>query len=388
MASIRPETREMIERLVGFDTTSARSNLALIDFAQHYLESRGARCRRTLDAGASKANLFASLGPAAPGGVVLSGHSDVVPVDGQPWDSDPFRVVERDGRLYGRGTADMKSFLATALALVPEFQAQPLRRPIHIALSYDEEVGCTGVGAMLRDITENLPAPEMVIVGEPTDMRIVNGHKGCYLFETRVKGQAAHSSQPHRGGNAILAAGRLIAFLAEAAAQKRRAAPADSPFDPPYTTFNLGQIEGGKAINIVAQDCSFTWEFRPLPGEDTEAIVAAFEAHAREAVLPALSEFAPGAAIETARLATVLPLAPEAEGAAESLVRRLSGVNDSGVVSFGTEGGIFQAAGLSTVVFGPGSIDQAHKPNEFITLAQVAACEAFLLKLRDWAAAG
>ena len=387
MASIRPETREMIERLVGFDTTSAKSNLALIDFAQHYLESRGARCRRTLNAEASKANLFASLGPAAPGGVVLSGHSDVVPVDGQPWDSDPFRVVERDGRLYGRGTADMKSFLATALALVPEFQAQPLRRPIHIALSYDEEVGCTGVGAMLRDITENLPAPEMVIVGEPTDMRIVNGHKGCYLFETRVKGLAAHSSQPHRGGNAILAAGRLIAFLAEAAAQKRRAAPADSPFDPPYTTFNLGQIEGGKAINIVAQDCSFTWEFRPLPGEDTEAIVAAFEAHAREAVLPALSEFAPDAAIETARLATVLPLAPEAEGAAESLVRRLSGVNDSGVVSFGTEGGIFQAAGLSTVVFGPGSIDQAHKPNEFITLAQIAACEAFLLKLRDWAAA-
>ena len=388
MASIRPETREMIERLVGFDTTSAKSNLALIDFAQHYLESRGARCRRTLNAEASKANLFASLGPAAPGGVVLSGHSDVVPVDGQPWDSDPFRVVERDGRLYGRGTADMKSFLATALALVPEFQAQPLRRPIHIALSYDEEVGCTGVGAMLHDITENLPAPEMVIVGEPTDMRIVNGHKGCYLFETRVKGQAAHSSQPHRGGNAILAAGRLIAFLAEAAAQKRRAAPADSPFDPPYTTFNLGQIEGGKAINIVAQDCSFTWEFRPLPGEDTEAIVAAFEAHAREAVLPALSEFAPGGAIETARLATVLPLAPEAEGAAESLVRRLSGVNDSGVVSFGTEGGIFQAAGLSTVVFGPGSIDQAHKPNEFITLAQVAACEDFLLKLRDWAAGG
>jgi len=388
MASIRPETREMIERLVGFDTTSAKSNLALIDFAQHYLESRGARCRRTLNAEASKANLFASLGPAAPGGVVLSGHSDVVPVDGQSWDSDPFRVVERDGRLYGRGTADMKSFLATALALVPEFQAQPLRRPIHIALSYDEEVGCTGVGAMLHDITENLPAPEMVIVGEPTDMRIVNGHKGCYLFETRVKGQAAHSSQPHRGGNAILAAGRLIAFLAEAAAQKRRAAPADSPFDPPYTTFNLGQIEGGKAINIVAQDCSFTWEFRPLPGEDTEAIVAAFEAHAREAVLPALSEFAPGGAIETARLATVLPLAPEAEGAAESLVRRLSGVNDSGVVSFGTEGGIFQAAGLSTVVFGPGSIDQAHKPNEFITLAQVAACEDFLLKLRDWAAGG
>lgn len=378
----------MIDRLVGFDTTSAKSNLALIDFAQDYLESQGARCRRTLNDEGTKANLFATLGPEAPGGVVLSGHSDVVPVEGQAWTSDPFRVVERDGRLYGRGTADMKTFLATALALVPEFQARPLRRPIHIALSYDEEVGCTGVGAMVRDIAANLPQPDMVIVGEPTGMKIVNGHKGCYLFETRVGGQAAHSSQPHHGGNAIVAAGRLIAFLAEMAAERRTAAPSDSNFDPPYTTFNLGQIEGGRAINIVAQDCRFTWEFRPLPGEDTEAIVAAFEAHARDAVLPALREFAAAASIETERLATVPPLAPENEGAAESLVRRLSGVNDTGVVSFATEGGIFQAAGLSTVVFGPGSIDQAHKPDEFITLAQVAACEDFLLKLRDWAAEG
>lgn len=378
----------MIERLVGFDTTSAKSNLALIDFAQDYLERQGARCRRTLSSDGTKANLFATLGPDTPGGVVLSGHSDVVPVEGQAWDSDPFRVVERDARLYGRGTADMKSFLATALALVPEFQAWPLRRPIHIAFSYDEEVGCTGVGSMVRDIAANLPQPEMVIVGEPTDMKIVNGHKGCYLFETRVTGQAAHSSQPHHGGNAIFAAGRLIAFLAETAAQRRAAAPDGSDFDPPYTTFNLGQIEGGKAINIVAQDCRFTWEFRPLPGEDIASIVAAFEAHARDAVLPALREFAPSASIETERLATVPPLAPETEGAAESLVRRLSGVNDTRVVSFGTEGGIFQAAGLSTVVFGPGSIDQAHKPNEFIALAQVAACEAFLLKLREWAAGG
>jgi len=386
MASIRPQTREMIDRLVGFDTTSAKSNTALIDFAQDFLERHGARCRRTANAEGSKANLFASLGPESAGGVVLSGHSDVVPVDGQPWDTDPFRVVERDGRLYGRGTADMKSFLAAALALVPEFQARPLSRPLHIALSYDEEVGCTGVGSMIRDITENLPAPEMVIVGEPTDMKIVNGHKGCYLFETRVRGQAAHSSQPHRGGNAILAAGELIAFLARLAREKREKAPAGSPFDPPYTTFNLGQIEGGKAINIVAQDCRFCWEFRPLPGEDTEAIVAAFETFARDEVLPALAEFAPGAGIATERLATVLPLAPESDGAAEALVRRLSGVNDTGVVSFGTEGGLFQEAGMSTVVFGPGSIDQAHKPNEYITLAQVAACEAFLLKLRDWAA--
>ncbi len=387
MAGVSPETLALIERLVAFDTTSAKSNLALIDFAEDYLTRHGARCRRTTNADGSKANLFASLGPETAGGVVLSGHSDVVPVDGQPWDSDPFSVVQRDGRLYGRGTADMKSFLATALALVPEFQARPLARPLHIAMSYDEEVGCTGVGGMIRDITENLPRPDMVIVGEPTQMRIINGHKGCYIFETRIRGRAAHSSQPHHGGNAIVAAGRLIAFLADLAAQKRREAPADSPFDPPYTTFNPGQVEGGKALNIVAQDCRLAWEFRPLPGENVDAIIAAFEAHAQNEVLPALAEFAPEASIATERLATVLPLTPENDGAAESLVRHLSGSNAAaGVVSFGTEGGLFQAAGISAVVFGPGSIDQAHKPNEFITLDQVAACEEFLLKLRDWAA--
>ena len=265
-------------------------------------------------------------------------------------------------------------------------RSSPLTRPLHIALSYDEEVGCTGVGGMIRDITENLPPPDMVIVGEPTQMRIVNGHKGCFIFETRITGQAAHSSQPHHGGNAIMAAGRLIAFLAEMAARKRRDAPPDSPFDPPYTTFNLGQIEGGRAINIVAQDCRFGWEFRPIPGDDPEAIVQAFEAYAEKHVLPALAEFAPAAAIETERMARVLPLAPEEDGAAERLVRHLSGSNaPAGVVAFGTEGGLFQAAGLSAVVFGPGSIDQAHKPNEFIALDQVAACEDFLLKLRDWA---
>jgi acetylornithine deacetylase len=387
MTGLQADTRGMIERLVGFDTTSAKSNLALIDFAQDYLEGQGARCRRSANAEGTKANLLASFGPEVAGGVVLSGHSDVVPVDGQVWDSDPFTVVERNGRLYGRGTADMKSFLAVAMALAPAFQAQPLTKPLHIAFSYDEEVGCTGVQGLLHDLAANLPRPEMVIVGEPTSMRIVNGHKGCFLFETRITGQAAHSSQPHRGGNAIFAAGRLIAFLADLAEKKRAAAEVDSAFDPPYTTFNLGQIEGGKAMNIVAQDCFFGWEFRPVPGEDAEALIAAYESFAASEVLPALREFAPEATIETRRPATVPALAPEDDGAAENLVRHLSGLNDSGVVSFATEGGLFQDLGLSTVVFGPGSIDQAHKPNEFITLDQVAACEAFLLKLRDWAAA-
>lgn len=384
---IRPASREMIEKLVGFDTVSAKSNLALIDFVESYLESQGARCQRSTNPEGTKANLLASLGPDLPGGVVLSGHSDVVPVDDQPWDSDPFTLVEKDGRLYGRGTADMKSFLAIALGLVPEFTAQPLARPIHLAFSYDEEVGCTGVPGLINDLTHNLPEPALVIVGEPTSMQIVNGHKGCFLFETRIKGQAAHSSLPQLGANAIMAAGRIIAHIAALAEEKRSAADPDNPFDPPYTSFNLGEINGGKAINIVAQDCRFTWEFRPLPGEDTQAIIAEIERFTREDVLPKLREFAPHAEIETLRPATVLPLAPEDEGAAETLVRRLTGANDSRVVSFGTEGGLFQAAGLSTIVFGPGSIDQAHQANEYIDLMQVAACETFLLKLRDWASA-
>ncbi|GAB4355080.1 MAG: acetylornithine deacetylase [Kiloniellaceae bacterium] len=385
--SIRPQTRAMIDRLVGFDTTSAKSNLALIDFAQDYLESQGARCRRTTNPEGSKANLFASFGPETAGGVVLSGHSDVVPVDGQPWDSDPFTVVERDSRLYGRGTADMKSFLAVALALAPDFAARPLQRPLHIAMSFDEETGCLGVGHLIDDIAANLPPPAMVIVGEPTAMRIVNGHKGCYVFETRVRGKAAHSSQPSHGGNAIVAAARLIAFLEELTEEKRRNAAADSPFDPPYSTVNVGEIAGGTAVNIVAQDCRFGWDLRTVPGDDVAASIAAFRAHTETVVLPILRRFAPDATIETVQKAGVEPLAPEDDGAAETLVRRLSGFNAAaGVVSFGTEGGLFQRAGLSTVVFGPGSIDHAHKPNEFIALDQVAACEDFMLKLRDWAA--
>lgn len=386
MTTRRYSPREMIERLVAFDTTSSKSNRALIDFAEGYLKGLGAATRRTGEG--EKANLFATLGPPVAGGVVLSGHSDVVPVDGQDWHSDPFRVVEKDGRLYGRGTADMKSFLAVALAMAPDFLAAPLKVPIHLAISYDEEVGCLGVPRLIRDIAAALPAPRMVIVGEPTSMQIVNAHKGITFFRTRVTGKPAHSSQPHRGASAILAAARLIAHIGELAAEKRRAAPADSRFEPPYTTFNVGRIEGGAAFNIIPQDCVFDWEFRALPGEDTAAITASFERCAAEQVLPALREFDPAAGIATEVIADVAPLRPEAEGAAEALVRRLSGANRSAVVSFTTEGGLFQEAGFSTVVFGPGSIDQGHQPDEFIEISQVEACEAFFLKLRDWAAGG
>lgn len=377
------DPKEMIARLIAFPTVSSRSNLDLIDWVEERLTGLGARCRRTANAEGTKANLFASIGPDIPGGIVLSGHSDVVPVEGQTWSSDPFTLTERDGRLYGRGTADMKSFLAIALALAPEFAARPLRRPIHLAFSYDEEVGCLGVGGLIEDMSANLPLPALAIIGEPTDMRLVTGHKAVHAFRTSITGRPAHSSQPHRGAGAIFAAGRMIEKLWQLGQEKRQ--HSDPRFEPPYTTVQVGTIEGGTALNILPGACSFVWEYRSLPGDDPTDIHRRMEAFAQEEVLPALREFAPEADIVTEAIAAVPPLTPEREGAAEALVRRLTGANESRMVAFTTEGGLFQQAGLSTVVCGPGSIDQAHQPDEFIELSQVEACTAFLRRLADWA---
>lgn len=386
MSGERLNPRELIARLVSFPTISERSNLGLIDWAEGYLSAHGARCRRTMNEEGTKANLFATIGPEVAGGVVLSGHSDVVPVEGQSWSSDPFVVTERNGRLYGRGTADMKSFLAIAMALAPEFAARPLRRPIHIAMSYDEEIGCLGVASMIQDIMANLPPPGLVIIGEPTSMRLVTGHKGVNLFRTRVIGRAAHSSQPHRGAGAILAAGRLIDYLWRLGEEQRQ--QRDPRFEPPWTTVQVGLIEGGTAVNILPAECSFFWEYRNLPSQDSSAIRKLFEDYCEREVLPGLREFAPEARIETEAVALVPPLAQEEDGAAEALVRRLTGANESAAVSFATEGGLFQRAGLSTVVCGPGSIDQAHQPDEYIELEQIEACIAFMRRLADWACSG
>ncbi len=380
--------RQMIERLIAFDTTSAKSNLALIDFAEDLLKRHGVPCRRTADSSGKKANLFATLGPRIAGGVVLSGHTDVVPVDGQPWTSDPFKVMERDRRLYGRGTADMKSFIAVALALVPEALAADLKAPIHIAMSYDEEVGCLGVGDLIADVKANLPMPRMVIIGEPTSMKLVTAHKGVSGFETRISGREAHSSQPQNAANAILAAAELVAFIAGMAEERRQGLHQNKRFEPPYTTFNVGTIEGGSALNIVPRHAAFRWEFRLVPGDDGDAILARFKQFAEDQVLPRLRAHAPEATITTDVLSQVPPLRPETDSPAEVLVRLLTGANRSETVAYGTEGGLFQEAGFSTVVCGPGSIDQAHRPDEFIEFAQVESCAVFLRKLIGWAAKG
>jgi acetylornithine deacetylase len=381
-----PSPTEVLRRLVAFDTVSANSNLALIDWVVGYLDGHGIAARLTFDETHSKANLFATIGPQdAGGGVILSGHTDVVPVAGQAWDSDPFALVERDGRLYGRGTADMKSFIAIALALVPEFKARALKRPIHLALSFDEEVGCFGAPRLIEALPRGIGRPGLVIVGEPTNMEVANAHKGCHVFATSVTGLEAHSSAPQRGVNAIVAASEIIQFIAGLAGEARAASRPASGFEPPYTSFNIGTISGGTAMNIIARECEFTWEFRPLPGEDSAAIRARIDAFVASDLLPRLRQVHPGADVTTRALASVPGLAPEAGSPAEELARQLTGANQSTVVAYGTEAGLFQDAGIPAVICGPGSMEQGHKPNEFITLAQIEAGTEFQRRLADWA---
>jgi acetylornithine deacetylase len=381
-----PSPTEVLRRLVAFDTVSANSNLALIDWVVGYLDGHGIAARLTFDETRSKANLFATIGPQdAGGGVILSGHTDVVPVAGQAWDSDPFALVERDGRLYGRGTADMKSFIAIALALIPEFKARALKRPIHLALSFDEEVGCFGAPRLIEALPRGTGRPGLVIVGEPTNMEVANAHKGCHVFATSVTGLEAHSSAPQRGVNAIVAASEIIQFIAGLAGEARAASRPASGFEPPYTSFNIGTISGGTAMNIIARECEFTWEFRPLPGEDSAAIRARIDAFVASDLLPRLRQVHPGADVTTRALASVPGLAAEAGSPAEELARQLTGANQSTVVAYGTEAGLFQDAGIPAVICGPGSMEQGHKPNEFITLAQIEAGTEFQRRLADWA---
>ena len=379
--------RDMLAKLVAFDTTSAKSNLALIDFVRDYLASHGIESRLIFDDQRSKANLYASLGPGGAGGVVLSGHTDVVPVAGQPWSADPFTLRESNGKLYGRGSCDMKGFIALALSLVPEMQAAGLKRPIHIALSYDEELGCLGAPRMIADIKANLPLPDVAIVGEPTRLKLGNKHKGCYGFDLEVTGRDGHSSATHRGVNAIACAARAIAYLDDMAERFRREGPFDPGFDPPYTTFNVGEIGGGTAVNIIARQCKVAWEFRPIPAVDPKTVIAEVERFLNQNLTPRMREKAPEAGVTMREACVVPPLVPRPGSPAEALARHLTGANDTIGLAFGTEAGQFQEIGIDAIVCGPGSIEQAHQPDEFIELSQFAEGEAFLRRLIDWATA-
>ncbi len=374
--------REMIAALVGFDTTSRNSNLPLIDFVANYLAGHGVSAERVFNTDGKKANLIATLGPMQDGGIVLSGHTDVVPVDGQAWSSDPFVVTERDGRLYGRGTADMKSFSAVALALVPEFLRRGLRIPIHFALSYDEEIGCLGAPSLIAQLQTRVRSA-LVIVGEPTSMAVVDAHKGIRSFSTVVTGHSVHSSQVHRGVNAISIAVDLIGYLETLGAEMARRGDPSARFDPPCTTVHVGVIDGGTAVNIVPRQCRFAWEYRPLPGADEDEIIRRFETHVQKNVLPGMRARAADTDIVTKPRAAVPTFRADAGSAAVTLVLRLAQQNAAEAVAYGTEAGLFEGAYLPAVVCGPGDIAQAHQPDEFISLEQVEACVQFFHRLMD-----
>jgi len=378
----RLSPRQILDHLVAFPTVSRDSNLPLIDWVEEYLESHGVTAHRVWNEDRTKASLFAHIGPEVAGGVVLSGHSDVVPVDGQAWSSDPWTVTERGGRLYGRGTCDMKGFVALALAAVPLALAADLKRPLQLALSHDEELGCTGAPPMIAEMARSLPRAAAVIVGEPSRFSVVTGHKGGTGLKVHVQGFEVHSSLIHTGVSAIMAAAPLIDF-----ANRMNAANAARPptalaqlFDPPWTTLHVGMIQGGTAHNITAADCRFSCEFRVVPGEDIEDWVAAFEGQVAQATA-AMQAIRPETGITLDRFFVVPPLRPETDGAAEALVRRLTGDNATHVVSYGTEAGQFQAEGYSAVVCGPGDIAQAHQPDEYLEISEFDAGWSFMQRL-------
>ncbi|MDX1620166.1 MAG: acetylornithine deacetylase [Nitriliruptorales bacterium] len=374
-------TLTILERLVAADTTSRGSNLALIEIVEELLTASGVESQRVPNEDGTKAGLIARIGPEADGGIVLSGHTDCVPVDEQPWTTDPFELHETGGRLYGRGTADMKGFLAAVLAQLDVLTGADLTRPVILALSYDEELGTLGAPSLVAELLATQPRPAAVVVGEPTGLQVVNAHKGVRAFTTTVHGLDAHSSQPQRGANAIAALARIATAIDDLATRHREAA-ADPDFEPPYTTFNLATIQGGQAINIIPRRAEMTWEYRPVPADDSDAILQQVQERAEDDVLPRLREHHPGAAIEFATDAVVPTLAPEDDGVAEALVRELMDIQaPAETVAFGTDGGHFQAAGLSTVVFGPGSIDQAHQPDEYIDESQLERFAPFIPRL-------
>lgn len=378
---------ELLARLVSFDTTSAKTNIPLIEFVEDYLDGHGIASQRAPTADGLKSSLFATIGPPDTPGIGLSGHTDVVPVEDQSWSTDPFTLTEKGSRLYGRGSCDMKGFVACILAHVPEFKKRDLKIPVHLLLSYDEEVGCTGVQPMIAELGDRLQAPRLVIVGEPTSMQVVDAHKSIHGFETVVTGKESHSSKPHLGVNAIMAAGDLIGELNRIDADMR--ARADGPrFDPPYTNVAIALIEGGTARNITPKRCKFTWLFRSVPATDPEEIISRFTRFADEQVLPAMRQASADATIVTTQTSGVLALnAPEGSEAV-SLALRMAGQNETFAVSYGTEGGLYENAGFPSVIIGPGDIAQAHAPDEFVEKSELEKCTAFLNRLADYAEAG
>ncbi|MFC2967527.1 acetylornithine deacetylase [Acidimangrovimonas pyrenivorans] len=377
------DTISLLRDLIAFPTISTDTNLGMIAFLTEQLEAAGARCELFLDHTGTKGNLFATIGPEVDGGIVLSGHTDVVPVADQDWSTDPFEMAIDAGRLYGRGTCDMKGFIAAAVAMAPELAKKVRDRPIHFAFTHDEEVGCLGAQALVEALRHRGIRPGIAIIGEPTEMRIIEGHKGCCEYSTHFTGLEGHGSGPDSGVNAVEYAVRYVGRLLQLKEQLKARVPKGSRFDPPWTTINTGALIGGVAHNVIPGKAQVDWEMRPVQAGDAEFVKADLEAFIADELLPAMRAVSPDAEIVTEVIGEVAGLEPMEESAARDLVTELTGGNSVDVVPFGTEAGLFQQLGMSVVVCGPGSIAQAHKPDEFIDIAQLGQCLDMLDRLGD-----
>ena len=374
---------DMIRRLVAFDTTSRNSNLELIEFVRDHLRKLGVESRLVPDGSGAKANLYATLGPTDRPGIALSGHTDVVPVDGQDWASDPWAIAERGGRLYGRGTCDMKSFIAIALAFAPEFLRRGLETPIHLVLSHDEEIGCIGVRSLIEVLKGMEIRPKACIVGEPTDMKVMVAHKGKKSVRCNVHGFECHSSLAPTGVNAIEYAAEVIVHLRGMARRIAASGPFDAAYDVPHTTVHTGIVRGGTALNIVPKDCHFDFEFRHIAEDDPEALFDEVRRFAEETLQPQMRKNFADAGFSWRELSRIPGLATREDSEIVELAKALSGSNSTGKVAFATEAGLFHEIAIPTIICGPGSIDQAHKPDEYVSLDQLAQCEAFMRRLID-----
>ena len=376
-------TKQILSDLIAFPTVSVDSNLDMISYLAARLKDCGAKVEIFHDETGKKANLFATLGPQIDGGIVLSGHSDVVPVTDQDWTTDPFVMDERHGRLYGRGTCDMKGFIAATVAMAPHFAQRVTNTPLHFAFTYDEETGCIGAGHLVEALKERNITPRLAIIGEPTSMRIIEGHKGCFEYSTRFQGLEGHGSAPDLGVNAVEYAARYVSRLLELKAKLTTMAPDSSRFEPPWTTVNVGALHGGSVHNVIAPKAQVDWEMRPVQASDASFVKAALHAYCEDELLPAMRKVYPDAQIDTEVVGEVAGLIPEDDNEARKLLMELTGANGADLVPFGTEAGLFQSMGMDVVVCGPGSIEQAHKADEFIALDQLADCLKLLEKLGD-----
>ena len=379
----RISTTELLSRLVSYDTTSRNSNLALIGYVREYLDAHGVRYRVSTDASGQKANIHAIIGPQEAGGVALSGHVDTVPVDGQAWSADPFTLRRADGKLFARGSADMKGFVSACLAAVPDFASKKLARPLHLFISYDEEVGCQGAQRLIEDLDASGLKPSLCVVGEPSGMQPILAHKGKLNLRVRVRGRTGHSSEPGKGVNAIQAAGEAIAYVAAEARRLATEGPFEDGFDPPHTTIHIGTVQGGTILNIIPERCEFVMEWRPIPGDDASRHVECLRAFVARTIEPAMHAVHRDTGFDYEVLVRMPGLSLDPDHPLTAIVKQLTGSNSTGKVSYGTEGGYYQNIGIPTIICGPGHIAQAHQPDEWIAQDQLDACDVFIRRLAD-----